>query len=251
MAVAGMSLRRWRRPAWWGVLLTLAAIALFVRLGLWQIDRAAEAQRLSAAFADAASAAPVDFASPGVLSPTRHAHAQVRGRFVVDRGYLRDEQVRDGRLGVEAFAVFEPKDTSDRQPGAWLLVDRGWIAKTQAYGARAPLPDLPQGEVELRGIYAPFPGNGLRVGGNALPGQVAWPKLTLAIDADEIAADLGHPLLPGVLLLDADPASGFVRAWVPTAMPPERHRAYALQWFAFAIAALVIFFLLHFKKVDK
>lgn len=250
MAVARMSVRRWRRPSWWSVLLTLAAMVLFVRLGLWQAERAAEAERLVAAFAAAASIAPVDMTtSPGASGVPNYAHTLVRGRFVADRGYLRDEQMREGRLGVEAYAVFAPKAVGDTNAGAWLLVDRGWIAKTHGDGAQVP--PLPEGELELRGIYAPFPGNGLRVGGNALPKQATWPKLTLAIDANEIAGDLGRSLLPGVLLLDADPASGFVRAWLPTAMPPERHRGYALQWFAFAIAAFVIFVLLHFRKVEK
>jgi len=244
-----MSTRRWRRPSWWSVLLTLAAMALFARLGLWQLDRADEAQRLATAFAAAPGAEPVDLIAPSAApTPANHAHARVRGRFVADRGYLRDEQMREGRLGVEAYAVFAVNGASGS--GAWLLVDRGWIAKVQPDGAHTPLPVMSDGEVELRGIYAPFPGNGLRVGGNALPRQTAWPKLTLAIDADEIAADLGHPLLPGVLLLDADAASGFVRSWQPTAMPPERHRGYALQWFGFAIAALAIFALLHFRKVE-
>lgn len=247
-----MSARRWQRPSWWSVLLTLAAIALFVRLGIWQLDRAAQAERLVSAFAEAAGVEPVDLATlAGAIAPDRYPHARVRGRFVADRGYLRDEQMRDGRLGVEAYAVFASDGLADAKPGTLLLVDRGWIAKSQPNGASQPLPALPRGEVELRGIYAPFPGNGLRVGGNALPKQAAWPKLTLAIDADEIAADLDRPLLPRVLLLDADADAGFARKWTPTAMPPERHRAYALQWFAFAIAALVIFGLLHSRKVEK
>jgi cytochrome oxidase assembly protein ShyY1 len=33
-------------------------------------------------------------------------------------------------------------------------------------------------------------------------------------------------------------------------MPPARHRAYALQWFSFAIAAIVMFFVLHRVKRD-
>jgi len=32
-------------------------------------------------------------------------------------------------------------------------------------------------------------------------------------------------------------------------MPPARHQAYAFQWFAFALAALILFVALHWKKV--
>ena len=241
-----MNARRWQRPSWFAVVLTVAGIALFVRLGVWQLDRAHQAERLLGAFDAAPKAAFEDFASVRSAPPQdRFPHVQVRGQFLADRGYLRDEQVRDGKLGVEAYAAFEPNGSSEV-----LLVDRGWVVWSHERGTQPVLPPLPQGEAMLSGVYAPFPGSGIRVGGNALTRQSAWPKLTLAIDAQEIAADLNRPLLPRVLLLDAEPASGFVRSWTPSVMPPERHRGYAVQWFAFAIAAIVIFILLHYKKVS-
>jgi len=242
-----MSDRRWRSASWFAIALTFTGGALFVRLGIWQLDRARDAQSLLDAFAGAATAPIEDFAAVGTAPPAdRFAHVRVRGRFEADRTYLRDEQMRSERLGVEAYAPFEPASG-----GAALLVDRGWLAWSHAPGTQAAVPALPDGEVELSGIYAPFPGSGLRVGGDSLPSQPAWPKLTLRIDRADIAADLKQPLLPRVLLLDADPASGFERTWTPNLMPPARHQAYAFQWFAFAVAAGAIFVLLHWKKVEK
>lgn len=236
---------RWQRPSWLAVALTLAGVALFVRLGVWQLDRANQAQQLLAAFNAAPKAAFEDFAAVRTAPPAeRFPHVQVSGQFLADRGYLRDEQVRDGKLGVEAYAAFAPSGTNEV-----LLVDRGWIAWSHAPGTHPAVPPPAQGETTLAGVYAPFPGSGIRVGGNALARQTDWPKLTLAIDAQEIAADLHRPLLPRVLLLDADGASGFVRSWTPSVMSPERHRGYAFQWFAFAAAAIAIFILLHTKKV--
>jgi surfeit locus 1 family protein len=239
-----MTARHWHRPSWFALALTLAAVVLFIRLGVWQLDRGSEAQRLLAAFDAAPKAEFENFAAVRSAPPQdRFPHVRVSGQFLADRGYLRDEQMRDGKLGVEAYSVFSANGSSEP-----LLVDRGWIAWSHEPGTQPALPPLAGGEVTLAGVYAPFPGNGIRVGGNALTRQTAWPKLTLAIDAQEITADLSRPLLPRVLLLDADPATGFVRAWTPSVMPPERHRGYAVQWFAFAVAALVIFVLLHYKK---
>ncbi len=241
-----MTAWRWRRPSLFALALTVAGMLLFTRLGIWQLDRAAEAQQILAAFAAAPNAAYEDFAGVRAAPPdARYPHVRVHGRFVAERGYLRDEQVRDGKLGVEAFAVFAIHGES-----ALLLVDRGWVAWSHEPGTQPALPPLAEGEAELSGVYAPFPGNGIRVGGNVLGTQSAWPKLTLAIDAREIAVDLEQALLPRVLLLDADAQSGFAREWTPALMGAERHRAYAFQWFAFAIAALVIFVLLHFRKVQ-
>ena len=222
-------------------------IALFVRLGIWQLDRARQAQVLLDAFGAATSAPYEDFAALHSAPPAqRFPHVRVRGHFVPERGYLRDEQLRSERVGVEAYAVFAVDGVAPL-----LLVDRGWIAWDRAPGTRPSLPALDPDEVELTGIYAPFPGSGLRVGGDRLAAQAQWPKLSLAIERDEIAADLNQPLLPRVLLLDPDPASGFARAWTPNLMPPARHQAYASQWFAFAFAAAVIFILWHWQKAEK
>ncbi|WP_306673663.1 SURF1 family cytochrome oxidase biogenesis protein, partial [Tahibacter caeni] len=128
-----------------------------------------------------------------------------------------------------------------------LLVDLGWVAAPP--GGPAPAwPELPLTDVELHGIYAPAPGGGLRVGGDALPRQSGWPKLTLFVDLAAIATDLGAPVAPRLLLLDAEPGSAFVRSWTPAIMAPEKHRGYALQWFTFALVAGVIFVGLHWRK---
>ena len=239
--------RRWHKPrvlAW--VLLAIGVVA-FVMLGMWQLDRAKQKERLLAAFAGAANEAPQDFAGMRDSSDAqRYPHVRVIGHFVADPGYLRDEQMHDGQLGVQAIAVFAAAG-EDRL----LLVDRGWIAWSHAPGTTPILPPLPDGEVTLAGIYAPFPGSGLRVGGNALTAQNTWPKLTLRIDAAEIAADLGKPLLPRMLLLDAGANSGFVREWTPNVMPPVRHRAYAFQWFTFALVALLVFVAVHWRRQEN
>src|SRR6516162_3012532 len=98
-----MAAWRWQRASWWAIALTFIGIGLFVRLGIWQLDRARAAQALLDAFADATSAPPEDFAAVAEAPPAdRFPRVRVAGRFLPDRGYLRDEQMHAGRLGVEA-----------------------------------------------------------------------------------------------------------------------------------------------------
>ncbi|HEY2397219.1 MAG TPA: SURF1 family protein [Rudaea sp.] len=240
-------MRHWQRASGLAIALMLIGVALFVRLGIWQLDRAREAQSMLDAFAAAPQSTLEDFTAVAVNPPAaRFPHVRVHGHYIAARTWFRDEQMRSGRLGVEAYGAFAVDGVA-----ATLLVDRGWVAWEHAPGTQPPLPAPAADEIELTGIYAPFPGNGLRLGGSSLRRQPAGPKLTLAIDHDEIAVDLGTSLLPRVLLLDADPASGFERTRTPALMPPARHQAYAFQWFAFAVAAVVIFVLRHWIKVDK
>lgn len=245
--------RSWRRPSWFALIVTGAGIAIFVSLGMWQLRRAAEAERILTDFSSASKQPLQDFARVASDDPAqKYAHVRVLGHFVADGQYLRDEQTRNGMLGVEVYAAFaRTLDTTiagAQTPAPLLLVDRGWVVWSRDPHAHSALPPLPEGNIGIDGVYAPFPGNGIRVGGNALITQKTWPKLTLAIDAQEIASDVHAPLAAGVLLLDVDAASGFVRQWTPNLMPPQRHQAYAFQWFAFALAALAICIVLHRPK---
>lgn len=234
--------RRWHRPGAFAVVLAALGTTAFVSLGLWQLRRGAEKEQLLAAFARTAQIAPVDLAEARRQADALHfPHVRVEGRFDAEHAYLLDDQIRDQRTGVVVYGVFEPLEG-----GLALLVNRGFLPRHES--RLIEVPPLAQGPLVLSGLYAPPPGSGLRLGGNALPKQSAWPKTTIYLDTGEISADIGRRVDDRVLLLDPDPASGFERVWTPELMPPERHRGYAFQWFSFAAAAIVIFLVLHWRK---
>ena len=66
--------------------------------------------------------------------------------------------------------------------------------------------------------------------------------------AVELGKALGRPLESRILLLDAQAADGYLREWQPPGLPPSRHWGYAIQWWAFALATLVIWALMSFRK---
>lgn len=238
---------RFRRPSVFAVLLTLCGVALFCVLGAWQLRRAAYKEIVFARFHHAADAPFVSLADAlAEQRPYAYPHVKVTGLFEGDKAYLLDNQMRSGRLGVMVFVPFEPEGSS-----RLLLVDLGFLAKMGPDATMLPdLPPIPEHVVTLTGIYAPPPLPGLKLGGNPLLREKAWPKLVTWIDPREIAADLHAAVYPHVLLSDPDPRSAYIRSWTANVMPPERHRAYALQWFSFAIAAIVMFFVLHRVKRD-
>ena len=235
---------RFRRPSLFAVVLTLAGIAAFVALGMWQLRRAQEKEVLLSRFAQAARAPVQPFAAVAETPPqTIYPHVRVHGRYAAHRIYILDDRLHAGRLGVNVFVPFIP-DHGNRE----VLVNEGFLPRQGPRETLPDLPPLPTGEVTLTGLYAPPPAPGLKLGGNPLTREVTWPKLLTFIDLRALGKDLHQALYPRVLLLDADPASLYVREWTPDVMPPSRHRAYALQWFSFALAALVIFFIMHRER---
>jgi cytochrome oxidase assembly protein ShyY1 len=236
---------RWRRPRAFAIIAALAGVAAFVLLGSWQLRRAHEKEALFAAWSHAEQQVPVTLAQARRgADATRWPLVELDGTFDPTHAYVLDDQVRAGRAGIMLFEVFAPSAGGDA-----LLVNRGFLPR-DARGDSPHLPPIPQGTQHLRALYAPPPGAGIRLGGNALPKQAAWPKATIYIDLGEIAADLGRKLDPRVLLqVSADAGDdGFVRSWKPEVFPPERHYGYAFTWFTFAAVVLIMFAVLHRKK---
>ena len=234
-----------RRPAWWSVLLTAAGVLVFVRLGIWQLHRADYKDELLRRYAAAASAPVQDFTVVTANSPADvYPRVRVQGRYLVDRFYLLDNPKHDDMGGVEVFVPFQPSHQN-----RLLLVDLGFLPGNGS-GKTPQLPPLSIDQQTLQGLYEPPPGKGLEMGGNALAQQTQWPKTSIYLDMDQVAADLHAVLYPRVLALDADPSAIYVRVHTLdlSSMPPARHRAYAFQWFTFALAAVVIFVVLHRTK---
>lgn len=244
-------MRGFRRPSWWALLLTVAGALLFIRLGVWQLHRADFKEALLRRYAASVSAPLQDFAKVAETPPADgFPRVQVHGRYLVDRLYLLDNPKHDGRGGVEVFAPFELRDQRDQRKV--LLVNLGFLPGN-GNGKTPQLPPLPRAELTLQGMYVPPPPVGFEMGGDALAKQTQWPKNSIFMDPAEVARDLGRPLYPRLLALDPDPASIYVREHTLdfSSMPPARHRAYAFQWFTFALAAVVILLVLHRKRKPR
>jgi cytochrome oxidase assembly protein ShyY1 len=236
------------RPPWWALALAVGGALLFIRLGFWQLHRADYKDGLLRRYATSITA-PVQ-AFSGVANappPNQFPRVRVVGNYLADRVYLLDNPRHDGSGGVEVYAPFvlagDPR---------LLLVDLGFLSG-RGSGKIPPLPALPPGQTSLQGLYVPLPAPGFEMGGDALARQSSWPKNSIFIDPQEVARDLGQPLFPRMLQLDAQPGSGYVRVHKLDfqTMTPARHRAYAFQWFAFAAAAIALLLVLNRKRVPR
>ena len=238
-----------------GWLFALALMAGFSALGTWQLGRGAQKQAMLAETAgvlDARRARPLAEASDPAARD-RHDWAEGRARFVDVAPVLLDNQQRDGRVGVRVFrlAQAEARDL--------LLVDMGWLPLPGDRRLPALAPggrDALAGDFELRGLLAPPPAAGLRLGTGIASsahveagGEPVW--LATRIEPAAISQALGTgPVAPRVLRLDPALPIGHERDLVLLAntLPPEKHRGYAVQWFGLAIATLLTALILTFRR---
>lgn len=233
-----------RRNLWVGWTLALVAMVVFVNLGLWQSRRAVEKQ----AMLDAAALVlgERDARALSAADDARRARdydwAAGWGEFAAGAALLLDNQQRHGRVGVRAYRVFAPDE------GAPLLVDLGWLPLDG--DRRLPPVPRPAGRQALRGLLAPPPSTGLALGpALARVGEV-WLMTRVDVQAIAQAVELPVPLAPRVLRLDPALPLGYERGLelLPNTLPPEKHRGYAVQWFALALAVLATALILTFKK---
>lgn len=218
------------------MVLVAAVTAVFLFLGMWQLERAEEKRRLLDIHAEraAAAAAPLE-ALEGDPAAAAHRRVEVTGTFWKERQILRDNRIHEGQAGYHVITPFFPAGVN-----AVLLVNRGWIP----WGPRReelPRFDTPEAEVRLTGTLRVPPGDTLVLGPEEAHGGT-WPRIVQTVDIPGLTAALGHDLLPYVLLLDPAAPAGFVREWSPLygGIGPEKHRAYALQWFTFAALMVVL-----------
>ncbi len=221
----------------WALTLLLATLGvLFFQLGRWQSERAINKEAAQAAFDGAATLSTLNAPAPdwsqitltGTLDPQRHL--------------LLDNKLFRGRPGVH---VLTPLQLADHE--ALVLVNRGWLPLPPDRSAM-PRFSTPEGAITVSGRLAPLSQPGVRLGApeTLQPGQ--WPQLMVYPEWATLEAALDTQLLRQVLYLDASDAAGFEdRQWAPFTMGPDRHRAYAVQWYGLCLTAFVIWLVLGFN----
>jgi surfeit locus 1 family protein len=225
------------------IVLTAALLPLFVSLGTWQWNRGQARQQQWDEFTRGGQEV-VDASAASLARLPRYTRVRVAGRLDGARQFLLENMSHRGAPGYQVLTVLQLAE------GSRLLVNRGWLPFS---GYREQLPDvrLPEGGGRsgmLTGRLAALPVAGLASGRLAPAAQGRWPRVASFPTMAQLEAAYGAPLLPVVLLLDAESGPGYLREWRPSGLPPGRHIGYAVQWWCFALLLLVLFVALNLKR---
>lgn len=221
--------------------LTLVFFLFFVRLGFWQIQRADEKKEMIAAHKVQEKQNAVVWI-PTKNLPLQYERVKVKGKYLSQVFFL-DNQHQKHQFG---YNVLSPLALSD---GSIILIDRGWVPGELT---RRVLPNIksPSGVLELEGsVY--FPSKKQWVLGPAFEEKGDKVTIIERIDDQLISKILQKSVSPFIIRLDKQDSNGFVREWETVSMPPQRHLAYALQWFLMALVVLIIFVALNLKKKNE
>lgn len=215
------------------ILFTCLMIPLLIGLGYWQIDRAEEKRQILAEFVANQQSAPAGLEDLSGESNLQYRPVQLRGKLDATRRLLLDNRVRNGRPGYEIFEVLTPTKTGQK-----ILVNRGWVPASLD---RRQLPEVTAvpGEVILTGTLYKVLKGGLQLddGVNAVshwPARVGWVS---AARAKQLYSD---DFFAYQLRLESDSVGALETGWPTVAIMPEKHTAYAVQWFVMAVVLLIL-----------
>jgi surfeit locus 1 family protein len=212
----------------WPALLVLVVIAVTVRLGFWQLDRAHQKEATAARIANLASAAPETVDARRVpLAAIEYHRVRAHGRFLADRVVYLDNRPHGEQPG---FYVVMPLQLDS---GASVLVLRGWLPLNPVERTAMAPYATPSGPVEVTGIARADATRAFELGHGAAPHAAIRQNLEIAAYARET----GLSLQPFVIEQTGGAADGLLRDWPAPTLGVERNYGYALQWWLMALAA--------------
>ncbi|KTD53401.1 SURF1 family protein [Legionella santicrucis] len=228
-------------PSWLMLILAILFFSLFVRLGFWQIQRADEKRKMIVAQKTQELQKPL-FWTKSQKQPLQYERIILKGNYL-PQIFLLDNQHYQHQFGYNVLSPLELPD------GSIIMIDRGWVPGELS---RQVFPNIiiPNEFVTLQGsVY--FPSKNQWILGPSLEKKGNKVVILERLDTQLISQVLQKAVSPFIIRLDKQDANGFVREWATVSMPPQRHLAYALQWFVMALVVLIIFVALNLKKKNE
>lgn len=257
------------RARWWIVLVAaVVGASVTARLGVWQLDRAAQKIALQEAQDSRVRMPPLPLSelatsrSDLALAEAQHYRLTVlRGHWLPHATVFLENRQMNTRVG---FFVVTPLVLEGRSDA--VLVQRGWAPRDLLDRTRVPDVVTPTGLVELKGRIAPAPGR-LYEFSAAASGTIRqnldpvsygeelklslrpWsllqdePERTLDRSGGDEAAP-GPSAASSAAITTTLVQDGLLRQWSLPAVDVQRNYGYAFQWFAMCalIAGLYVWF---------
>jgi surfeit locus 1 family protein len=233
-------------------LLALTIAAVCVRLGFWQLDRLEQRRERNAALESALTLPILELSGDSLGALVGNPEAYVNRRVAVAGDY--DPQVvavlrgrsQLGTPGVHLVSALRVEGGEHS-----MLVNRGWVPSADA-ATIDPSAFRTGARQVVVGLVQPVPEP--EDGGRPSTVEVAGsPVLTLRrIHLPTLAATSERPLLP--VYLQILPSEAASEPPLPVALPAlddGPHLGYAIQWFAFALIAILGFGLVALRRPDS
>ncbi|HQQ62060.1 MAG TPA: SURF1 family protein [Pseudomonadales bacterium] len=232
-------LRRFKHD-WRITLLTVVLLPLFVCLGFWQLHRADVHKQMRIEADEKRQQAPVDIITITDWHSTDTIHylpVTLKGEWLAPM-FLLDNQTHEQKIGYDVISVMRLDN------GKNVLINRGWIAAT---ASRSQLPVIPAPAISGRESGEVYASPEIMLSGE-IYAEAGWPRRIARLHVPDLAKELKFDVLPVIVRLGEGSPSALVTGWPVTNIEPEKNIAYAIQWFGMAIALVIFYLALVFRR---
>lgn len=223
---------------------TLIVAAAGIALGQWQTQRAEQKVALQQRMQARASAPPLQqLPADEADDPDEFRHIRLRGEFIPQWTIYLENRPHNGAVGFHVLTLFKPLGSTRA-----VVVARGWAPRDALDRTRLPPAPLPVGLTQVEGVLRRDAGHVLQLGQADAPRPQA---ILQNLEVDALARASGMTLSSYVIEQGAGtPGSedGLVRDWPLPSLGIERHRGYAVQWYALAAMAIVFFIVTGYRR---
>lgn len=225
-----------------GTLVVLLVAATCARLGFWQLDRLAQREARNALLEARMAQPPVDPASVARDSTAAYRRITLAGGCEGAQ-FILAARSRRGVPGVHLLCRFHTA------AGEEFLLDRGWLPSADARTLPAEVWRRAPRDTTLEALLVPFPPGGSSETRTRTAARLAEDSagVRLAEPGPRVLYRLNHAQAEAVTAMELPPwyaqATGASPGPPYPADPPDLssgpHLGYAVQWFSFALIALI------------
>jgi len=223
------------------LLATVALVILGVSLAQWQTRRALEKERIDLQMHQRALLEPLLLGSqPVAAKDAAFRRIRVSGQFVGAWPIYLDNRALHGAAGFYVMMPFKIQGSEMH-----LLVARGWQPRNALDRSKMPPLATPAGIVQIEGIARENIDRVMQLG-QATP--LAPGAIVQNISAAEVARQAKLPMQDFILEQTSALPDGLQRDWPLPSAGADKHRAYAFQWYALSLMAIIFFVVTGYRR---
>lgn len=221
------------------LLAAAAMAALCVRLGIWQLHRLAQRRRYNRLVASHLAEPPLSLRTvPSDTAARHYRRVRLSGTYDFSHQIILTDRVRDGAPGVDLVTPLHPDGAIG---DTVVLVNRGWVYAADGMTVDAARWAEPPRLTGMGYLITLAPEQGPSTFANR-PGLFRW------LDRAAVEHYVGAPVHDYLIVLEpvdtVQVAARSAPPRIPVRVPPPPldegpHMSYAIQWFSFALIAIV------------
>lgn len=239
---------------WLAFVLTVVVFSILIKLGMWQLDRAAQKSALEQQLAERQNQAAVPLSQISKRSTDSNLTGVIGIADVEPVPHqivLLDNQTFNGKVGYLAYQV--AMVTAPSETPFIVLLELGFV--------KAPLSRNELPEIAMLRNKQTVSGRLYRRETNPISHQLhaesGWPKRIQNLNLPELAELLimesGSPitLLPWAMQVQNIENWPYPQPWKPVSMNADKHMGYAVQWFSMAGVFILIMLTICWRSIRQ